>query len=246
MKKTILIASLALLCGVAAVCARPSAAQTKRIFSSKHLKEVSKTTSVTESYSLEVGHEMLVTPLLASVKLVETPEQGAPVVFVKEYTLPVNLVGRKRVFRKNDNLAPFISQLKTEAIFDCCRKYNADLIVMPQFKIRYKTSLLTGTDDRGKTVTVDYPVVVDGKYIVEVCLAGHPAVYSNFRDAEHGSTEKETLVILPNGTTTNSKLAESEGAEWIKNLYKLGAADNQEQIAETTRSTRLHRKTRNR
>lgn len=243
MKKIFFIISLALLSS-GVYGQNPTHA--KKSFSSKHLKSLRKVTNLTESYSLEVGHEMLVTPLLASVKLVsiDGKEQVTPIVFKKEYPLAVEVVGQKRVVRKNDHLSPILSQLKTEAMFDFCRKYNADLIIMPQSKICYKTEVKNEIDEKGNEVTVDVPVVVDGKYIVEVCIAGHPAIYTNFRDAEQGSTQKETMVIMPNGTTTSSKSSEVEGAEWIKQLYRKGAIDNQEQITKTNRVTRLSRKSR--
>lgn len=241
MKKLLLLFSLSLL-----VCISPAIAQSKKSFSSRQLKSISRATSLTDSYSLEVGHEMLVTPLLASVKLVQVDgkEQSRPIVFNKDYALPVNAVGKKHIFRKSDHIDPILSKLKTEAMFDFCREYNADLIVMPQFKIRYKTERITETNERNLVVTVDVPVIVDGNYVVEVCVAGHPAVYSNFRDAERGSTEKEIMVVMPNGTTTSTKSSEVEGAEWIKNLYNSGVLDNQEQITRTSRISRLNRKSR--
>lgn len=180
---------------------------TKTVSTTK-LEDASETFEYTEALSLETAHEMLVTPLIATVKVLAKGSDGKT--FVRAHftgskrDTPTGLSGKEYLAGKivnGKNISLDLTLLKAQAIYDFCQETNADLIVVPQFNIRHKTTVERIPDDNGNMVEVIKPVELDGKYVMIVDVVGYPAVYSNFRE----------------GTSSDG---------WIKDLYRKGQFNN--------------------
>lgn len=163
----------------------------------------------TEAFSLESGHEMIVTPLVASVEVISKGNDGRTFehrVFTgsARHDIPTGLAGNEYLvskFTEGDHFVIKTELLKAQVIYDFCRETGADLIVMPQFNIRHKTMPIQAVDINGNPITVDKPVEYNGKYVMIVDAVGFPARYSGFRQG-----------------TQNDK--------WIKDLYRMGQISN--------------------
>ena len=168
------------------------------------LEGVQETVELTEAFSLDAGHEMLVAPLVATVKVLF--KEHAIFTGSARQDVPRGLAGNeylasKVVSGKRETTEVDMDLLKAQATYDFCRETNADLIVAPQFNIRHRWEKVSTTDAEGNPVEVECPVERDGKYVMVVNMVGYPAVYSGFRE----------------GT-------ENDG--WIKELFREGKISN--------------------
>lgn len=172
----------------------------------KHFVDISVTQDTFESFSLESGYEMVVTPLVASVKVL--PNSLGKIEHRTfegnnrsdgEYGTVYKI--RKQTVDAQGSLN--FDFLRAQVIFDFCRETAADVIVMPQFSARYRTNKVKGMDSEGNIVDIEQPVVEGGCYLIEVGMVGFPAVYTNFREA-------------------------TESDRWIKHMFNEGRIDNDE------------------
>ncbi len=180
----------------------------------------------TESIRLDnVGHEMLVTPIIASVKVItERHEDGSyeRATFTgkarkdvpkglsgNEYLASVILEGRQIV-------GITIDQIKAQATYDFCAEYGADLIVLPQFNIHHKTQTLTGYDKKGNAVQVDEPIMINGKYVMVVDVVGYPAIYTDFRDGTVDDAWIKRLYLQGGQASGNRQLLNTESNTIIR------------------------------
>lgn len=163
----------------------------------------------TEAFSLESGHEMMVTPLVASVEVLSKGNDGKTFEH-RTFTgsarrdKPAGLAGNEYLVSKyveGDHFSIRTELLKAQVIYDFCRETGADLIVLPQFNIYHKVKTVQAIDAKGNTIDVDQPVEYNGKYVMVVEAVGFPARYSGFRQG-----------------TQNDK--------WIKELYRMGQINN--------------------
>ena len=164
-----------------------------------------------EAFKLESGHEMLIKPLVGSVKVLSNNDDGRTFehkIFTGEAhtSIPQGLASNEYLANKLTDGKRItgldIEMLKAEVIYDFCRETGADLIVAPQFKIRHKTVQMAATDADGNDIKIDIPVEHNGRYVMIVEAVGFPAVYSGFRD----------------GTREDG---------WIKDLFRDGQIDNE-------------------
>ena len=171
------------------------AQRTTKTITTTRLADVQTTYERTEASALEAKHEMLITPLIAEVE-VKSPTNRK---FSGEYLMSKieNIKGQNF----NAILEVIYTQLKASAIYDFCIRENADLIVMPQFKITHKMESVQVSDDAGNTVMTEVPVERNGKYVMLVEIAGFPANYTKFRTGK-------------------------EDDKWIKDLYLKGTLSN--------------------
>lgn len=184
---------------------------TSKTVTTTKLANVQSTTEQVESYSLESGYEMMVTPLIASVKVLDDGKNpdGTKKFSHKTFRGAARLDGKTGteylVSKQTEGKRVYVDfdMLKSQVIYDFCRETGADLIVMPQFSARHKTHKVPMTDENGNSITVEEPVEQDGKYIMEVDMVGFPAVYVGFRE----------------GT-------EHDG--WIKDLFREGRIGNED------------------
>lgn len=184
---------------------------TKTITTTK-LTGVQETFEHTEAFSLEAGHEMLVTPLIASVKVLSKNNDGktferATFTGSSRLDIPSGLAGNEYLVGKlmdGKRVAAIdVDLLKAQATYDFCRETGADLIEVPQFNIRHKTHVVNTTDAEGNPIKVEEPVERDGKYVMIVDMVGFPAIYTGFRE----------------GTRNDG---------WIKELFKEGQIENED------------------
>lgn len=221
-----LTVSLVLACVALFFCGNAYAQRgASRTITTTRLAGVQETFEHTEAFSLEVGHEMLVTPLVASVKVLSRNNDGKT--FEKKtFTgsartdIPSGLAGNEYLVGKlmdgKQVAAIGVDLLKAQATYDFCRETNADLIVLPQFNIRHKMRTVQTTDVDGNPVQAEEPVERDGKYVMIVEMVGFPAVYTGFRE---GKPEDS----------------------WIKRLFKEGQIGNEDaliHVEETVSRTR--------
>ena len=187
---------------------------TSRTITTTRLAGVQETFEHTEAFSLEVGHELLVTPLVASVKVLSKNNDGktyekATFTGAARTDVPSGLSGNEYLVGKlmdgKQVAAIDVNLLKAQATYDFCRETNADLIVLPQFNIRHKMHAVQTTDVDGNPVQVEEPVERDGKYVMIVEMVGFPAIYTGFRE----------------GTPDDS---------WIKKLFKEGQIGNEDAL----------------
>lgn len=204
----LLLAGIVLSAGIQAAHAQRG---TTKTITTTRLAGVQETFEHTEAFSLEAGHEMLVTPLVASVKVLSKNNDGktferATFTGSARQDIPQGLSGNEYLVGKlmdGKRVAAIdVDLLKAQATYDFCRETGADLIVVPQFNIRHKTHTVTATDADGNPVRTEEPVERDGKYVMIVDMVGFPAVYTAFRE----------------GTRDDS---------WIKQLFKQGQIDNE-------------------
>lgn len=206
MKKSVLIVCLS-----AFVCSQAFAQRAVKTLSASKLVDVQQSLKQTESIKLETAHEMLVTPLVASVKVLTKNNDGKTVerrtfTGTARQDVPGSLAGNEYLVQLPQGkwVGEFyereLDKLKAQVIYDFCRETGADLIVLPQFNIRPKTQLVDAIDADGNTVRSEQPVEHNGKYVMIVEAVGFPAVYTGFRE----------------GTPTD---------EWIKRVYKMGQND---------------------
>lgn len=184
---------------------------TKTITTTK-LAGVQETFEHTEAFSLEAGHEMLVTPLIATVKVLSKNNDGktferATFTGSSRLDIPSGLAGNEYLVGKlmdGKRVAAIdVDLLKAQATYDFCRETGADLIVVPQFNIRHKTHVVNTADAEGNPIKVEEPVERDGKYVMIVDMVGFPAIYTGFRE----------------GTRNDG---------WIKELFKEGQIENED------------------
>lgn len=202
MKKLhLLLAGILLLAGAHGAFAQRGSTKT---ISTTKLAGVKETFEHTEAFMLEAGYEMLVTPLVASVKVIgdRTTFTGG-----NRQDIPKGLAGNEYLVGKlmdGKRVAAIdVDLLKAQVTYDFCRETGADLVVVPQFNIRHKTRTVTSTDPDGNTVEVEEPVERDGKYVMIVDMVGFPACYTGFRE----------------GTPKDA---------WIKSLFKQGRISNED------------------
>ncbi len=179
-----LTVSLVLACVALFFCGNAYAQRgASRTITTTRLAGVQETFEHTEAFSLEVGHEMLVTPLVASVKVLSRNNDGKT--FEKKtFTgsartdIPSGLAGNEYLVGKlmdgKQVAAIDVDLLKAQATYDFCRETNADLIVLPQFNIRHKMRTVQTTDVDGNPVQAEEPVERDGKYVMIVEMVGFP------------------------------------------------------------------------
>ncbi|MCD8313431.1 MAG: hypothetical protein LUC24_04655 [Bacteroidales bacterium] len=161
----------------------------------------------TESIRLDnVAHEMLVTPLIASVKVLNQNEDGsctrATFTGRLRSDLPDGLnrneyLAPKEYNDKDDIVGINLDLIRAQVTYDFCVENDADLIVLPQFSIHHRMQTVNTVNENGKQVKMDVPVEMNGKYVMVVEAVGYPAVYTGFR----------------NGVADD---------EWIKQLYRIG------------------------
>lgn len=116
----------------------------------------------TAARNLEASHEMLVTPLLADVKLQSVGRQ----VFGEDRFYYVDIEA------SDAWKAQTIDQLKRQALFDFTKEYQADVIIGALISAQ--------TVDENKDGIVDR---VGNRYKVRITISGYPANYVNFRNA---------------------------------------------------------------
>ena len=207
--RSLLLAGLALLAGLHGAWAQRGT--TKTITTTK-LTGVQETFEHTEAFSLEAGHEMLVTPLVATVKVLSKNNDGktferATFTGSARQDIPEGLSGNEYLVGKlmdGKRVAAIdVDLLKAQATYDFCRETGADLIVVPQFNIRHRTQVVDTFDAEGNPIKIEQPAERDGKYVMIVDMVGFPAVYTGFRE----------------GTRND---------EWIKRLFKEGQIENED------------------
>ena len=183
-----------------------------RTITTTRLAEVKGTFEHTEAFSLEAGHEMLVMPLVATVKVLSQNNDGktferAIFTGAARQNVPHGLSGNEYLVEKlmdGKRVAAInVELLKAQVTYDFCRETGADLIVVPQFNIRHKMHVVNAIDAAGNTIQVEEPVEQDGKYVMIVDMVGFPAVYTGFRE---GTPEDR----------------------WIKDLFKEGQITNED------------------
>lgn len=214
---------------LAGIVSLPVLAQrgTVKTISANKLVDVQQSLEQTESIRLEAGHEMLVTPLVASVKVLTKNDDGKTVerrTFAgsARQNVPDGLDGNEYLVQfpqgkwAGEYYERELDKLKAQVIYDFCRETEADLIVLPQFNIHPKTQWVDAVDADGNSVRQEQPIERDGKYVMIVEAVGFPAVYTGFRE---GVPEDR----------------------WIKSLYKMGQISSEEKqihSVEETASTR--------
>lgn len=194
----------AIMTAAATLCATDALAQRQKPEpEQRRVTEVVQTQDRFESYSLDAGYEMVVTPLVASVKVL--PNSSGRI----EHRV---FEGKNRSDGEYGNVYKFRKMfvdaqgslnfdfLKAQVIFDFCREAAADVIVMPQFSARYRTHKVNRVDADGNRVDMEEPIVENGCYLIEVDMVGFPAVYTNFREA-------------------------TENDRWIKHMFNEGRMD---------------------
>lgn len=180
----------------------------------------------TEAVKLESGHEMLISPLVASVKVLSKNNDGRTFehkVFTgsARMSVPKGLASNEYLVSKLTDgkriTAIDIEMLKAEVIYDFCRETDADLIVAPQFNIHHKTVQVAAIDADGNDTTIDMPVERNGRYVMIVDVVGFPAVYSGFRE----------------GTREDG---------WIKDMFNRGQIENKATHLRSESETIVHTK----
>lgn len=201
MKKYLVFLTIAML-----LYATDAAAQHQKTQTERRAVSVSVTQDRFESFSLESGYEMVVTPLVASIKVLSNAAGR-----VEHRTFE----GKNRSDGEFGNVYKIRKQtvdahgtlnfdfLKAQVVFDFCRETAADVIVMPQFSARFRTNKVKGMDTDGNMVDIEQPVVDGGCYLIEVNMVGFPAIYTNFREA-------------------------TENDRWIKHMYNEGRIDTED------------------
>lgn len=195
--------------GTGQVCAQRST--TPKTVTTTKLVGIEETFEHTEAFTLESGHEMLIAPLVASVKVLSKNNDGRTFehkVFTgsARMSVPKGLASNEYLVNKLTDgkriTAIDIEMLKAEVIYDFCRETGADLIVAPQFNIRHKTVQVAATDADGNDIMIDSPVERNDRYVMIVDVVGFPAVYSGFRE----------------GTREDG---------WIKDMFRSGQIGNE-------------------
>ena len=197
--------------GIGCVHAQRNTTERSVSTSQTQLVGVAETFEHIEAFKLESGHEMLITPLVGSVKVLPNNNDGRTFehkVFTgsARLSIPEGLASNEYLANKltdgNRITAIDIEMLKAEVIYDFCRETGADLIVAPQFKIHHRTEPMAVKDKNGNDTTIDVPVERNDRYVMIVEAVGFPAIYSGFRD----------------GTKEDG---------WIKDLFRDGQIDNE-------------------
>ncbi|WP_418450210.1 hypothetical protein [Alistipes sp.] len=213
----LLLAGSVLFAGAPRALAQRGSART---ITTTKLAGVQETFDHTEAFHLEAGHEMLVTPLVATVKVLSKNNDGktyerATFTGASRQDIPSGLAGNEYLVSKvmdGKRVAAInVELLKAQVTYDFCRETGADMIVVPQFNIRHKMHVVNTTDSEGNPIKIEEPIERDGKYVMIVDVVGFPAVYTGFRE----------------GTRDD---------EWIKKLFKQGKIENEEaniQVEET-------------
>ncbi len=116
----------------------------------------------TAARNLEASHEMMVTPLLADVKLQPVGRQ----VFGEDRFYYVDIEA------SDAWKAQTIDQLKRQALFDFTKEFQADVIIGALISAQ--------TVDENKDGMVDRE---GNRYKVRITISGYPANYVNFRNA---------------------------------------------------------------
>ena len=116
----------------------------------------------TAARNLEASHEMMVTPLLADVKLQPVGRQ----VFGEDRFYYVDIEA------SDAWKAQTIDQLKRQALFDFTKEFQADVIIGALISAQ--------TVDENKDGLVDRE---GNRYKVRITISGYPANYVNFRNA---------------------------------------------------------------
>ena len=200
MKKYFAVLTIAMLfCATKADAQRPKSEAEQKKF-----VEVVQTQDRFESYSLDAGYEMVVTPLVASVKVMPGPGGKIEHRVFEGRNRSDGETGKVYKFRKmfvDAQGTLNFDFLKAQVVFDFCREAAADVIVMPQFSARYRTKKVTRMDVDGNRVDMEEPVVENGCYLIEVEMVGFPAIYTNFREA-------------------------TENDRWIKHMFNEGRMNN--------------------
>ena len=203
-----------LLCGTSFVSAQRNEPSGLK----KELVNESETFSITESFRLEAGYEMMMIPVVASIKVSETRQSftGSSRTNIpqglasNEYLIDVRAVNRA-TRRYSDPTQELIEGLKSEIIYDFCKETSADVIVMPQFSIRHKMAATKVTSMDGSIIEVERPVKIDDKYVMIVDVVGYPGVYGAFRN---GTPEDkwllnfkgdQTMITVESETTKTGK-----------------------------------------
>lgn len=191
MKKLAFLCMLLALFAGSIETARAQRTTSPKTVTTTKLVGVEDTFEYTEAVKLESGHEMLISPLVASVKVLSNNNDGRTFehkVFTgsARVSIPNGLANNEYLVSKlsdgkrTTNID--IEMLKAEVIYDFCRETNADLIVAPQFNIHHKTVQVAAIDAYGNDTTIDVPVERNGRYVMVVDVVGFPAVYSGFRE----------------------------------------------------------------
>lgn len=222
MKRLCLLLAGALLLGTSAAFAQRGATKT---VTTTRLAGVQETFEHTEAFSLEAGHEMLITPLVASVRVLSKNNDGktferSTFTGKARQDIPSGLAGNEYLVNKLMDgkrvVDVDIDLLKAQVTYDFCRETGADLIVVPQFNIRHKTQTVSTVDSDGNPVRIEEPIERDGKYVMIVDMVGFPAIYTGFRE----------------GTAQD---------RWIKEVYMQGHIGNEDahiHVEETTTRTK--------
>lgn len=198
---SLLLAITVLFAGVHGAYAQRSSTRT---ITTTKLADVQATYERTEATALEAKHEMLIAPLIANVEVITKSKTGTAGTFEnRKFTGEYLMSKIENVKGVNFSavLEVLYTQLKASAIYDFCIQEQADLIVMPQFKITHKMETVQLADETGSPVTTEVPCERNGKYVMQIEMTGFPARYTGFR-------------------------AGTQGDKWIKDLYLQGTLSN--------------------
>ncbi len=200
LKISMLLAGSILFAGFHSAYAQRSS--TKTITTTK-LADVQATYERTDAIALEAKHEMLIAPLIADVE-VRKGKNGTEAFESCKFSGEYLMSKIENIKNANFSTASEIlfTQLKASAVYDFCIQEQADLIVMPQFKITHKMETVQFADENGNAVATEVPCERNGKYVMQVEMTGFPAHYTGFRT----------------GTSADN---------WIKDLYLQGTLSNQ-------------------
>ncbi len=205
---SLLLTAAAIVAGSNAAYAQRSTAKT---ITTTRLADIQATYERTEATALESKHEMLIEPLIAKVEVIGRNSGTTTTFENRKFTGEYLMSKIENVKGINFNvvLDVLYTQLKASAIYDFCTQEQADLIVMPQFKITHKLEMVQVTDDAGGVTSTEVPCERNGKYVMQVEMTGFPARYTGFRTG----TEKD---------------------RWIKDLYLQGTLSNSNVNAQLT------------
>lgn len=185
-----------------------------KTISSTKLEKVHDVYDQTESFRLDAAYEMLVVPMVASIDVIS--QEKRTFVGAARTDVPDGLQNNQYLIHKvfsQDDLDRELEVIKSQVIYDFCAEYNADVITLPQFKI--KQLMVEQQDGEGNSIWV--PQEVMGQYVVTVEATGFPAIYKDFRP----------------GTADDA---------WIKALLMRGKVDNEDSVLRVNETTTRHSK----
>lgn len=154
----------------------------------------------TESFRLDAAYEMLVVPMVAQIEVLSQEKKTFR--GTARPDIPDGLASNQYLINKTSSpieLERAFEIIKSEVIYDFCAETNADVITLPQFKI--KQAMVEERNEDGEPILM--PLEINGKYVVNVQATGFPAVYRNFRQ----------------GTAEDI---------WIKQSLKMGQGSNED------------------